>query len=281
MQLKNSLIIGGVGMVVGVGMAVAGWMNNAEPNFTWDKGPKVVKIHKLHKTFTNQDIKAIQLNNSNNFVEIRRGTQWQVTMNSANANQSAQVRDGRLIVKAPEEKFVLTTNPYDQAVTITVPHHVNLDNLDIVSDEGGVLVDGIQAKTATISGQNGGIRLQNYTGEQVTGDYNNGDAAFENVQLNRLSVTGGDGYIDLDNVKLTQTSDITTSQGNVFLEDVQVPGIDAKTTFGNIKFDNDNDDMFDDEDDYHDTKQHQRDYNTGDQNNALKIRSDSGDISHD
>jgi len=284
MQLKTSLIIGGVGMVIGIGMITGGVMNGAEPNFTWDNGPKIVKIHTLHKTFTNQNIKAIQLNNSNNFVEIHRGTQWQVKMQSANANQSAQVRDGRLIVKAPEEKLVLTPNAYDQAVTITVPRHVNLDKLDIVSDDGSVLVDGINVKTANISSQNGGIRLQNYVGEQVISDYNDGDAAFENVQLNKLSITGGNGYINLKNVKLAQASDITTGQGNVFLNDLQAAGVDAKTTFGAITVDDDSslDDSYDtDGNNNGDTKHKQREYQTGDQNNVLKIRSDSGDISHD
>jgi len=285
MQLKTSLIIGGVGMVIGIGMITGGVMNGAEPNFTWDNGPKIVKIHTLHKTFTNQNIKAIQLNNSNNFVEIHRGTQWQVKMQSANANQSAQVRDGRLIVKAPEEKLVLTPNAYDQAVTITVPRHVNLDKLDIVSDDGSVLVDGINVKTANISSQNGGIRLQNYVGEQVISDYNDGDAAFENVQLNKLSITGGNGYINLKNVKLAQASDITTGQGNVFLNDLQAAGVDAKTTFGGITVDDDGsslDDSYDTNGNNDSGVEHkQREYQTGDQNNALKIRSDSGDISHD
>lgn len=266
MKLKHALIIGGVGMAIGGVMMAGSYMSGANLNVAWHDGPKVVKIKHINKTFAGQDIKQLRVTNDNNYVEIKRGTEWRVKMTTINANMSTQLRDGVLTVHATDQDNVMTTMSYDPAVTITVPDGVKLDKLDLTSENGGISVKGLAVTQSLLRNDNGGIRLENVNGDTVKSEAENGATRLQNVTLKSAHITTDNGQVKLNNTTLTEMSDVTAENGQVVLQGVTAPGMAIKTDSGYLTAQG------------FDLPAGAKDYQTGDQNKALHVQTTNGMI---
>ncbi len=157
------------------------------------------------------------------------------------------------------------------------------ESLQIESDNGRIMIEGIDVKTADIRTDNGRIEINNMANDNLTVNSDNGRINLANVDASTVTTKSSNGKIVLNHVTGTLSSKTNNGSISLITEDLE-RSIDFKTDNGKIeiqtekeptnvifdlKTDNGSIDVF-----------NQSDWDTviGNGDNTIKLETDNGKI---
>lgn len=233
-KLKKPLIVGGVIAVTGTIMMI-GSVNQANFDFSWDKGVKLVDVQKSEQSFKN--VKNLNVNAGAGVIRIEEGAEWSVTAWGVDGEKATATQKGdTLSVEAIKDEgllrgaFFSTPEAFEYSAKITVPSGTKIENLNLTMDDGGVIIDGISAKNTKITSGRGGANLREFTGDVLSMTTKDGRLSLDDVSLKSMKVTGRDASIYGSFLKVTDESQIELRDGNVNISAVDVPGLNLETS---------------------------------------------------
>jgi hypothetical protein len=156
------------------------------------------------------DFSEISIDCSVADLTIKSGSDYRLSFSGvSDLEPTASVKDGVLTIKQPNSTSLGIHNTNNCKMTLTVPDDCKLDSIDVSSDVGDILFDGLTASTVYISSDVGDITL--------TGcDFSEFDATSD---IGDIELNSG---VDLSDAKISLITDLGT---------VSVNGTSHKTEF--------------------------------------------------
>lgn len=232
-KLKKPLILGGTIFAVGAVMMV-GTVSQANFDFGWDKGVKLVDVKKSEETF--KGVKNVNINANSGMIRIVEGSEWAVTTWAVDGKKATAKQNGdTLNVEAVKDESLLrgaffsTPEAFEYSAKITVPKGTKIENLNLAADDGGFLVEGIDAKNIKATSGRGGLNISDGTADSLEMTTKDGRLAMSDLTLKNLKVTGRDASVYGSYLTVTEKSDITLRDGNVNVNRVKAPGLNLNT----------------------------------------------------
>lgn len=232
-KLKKPLIIGGVIVAVGAVMMI-GSVGHANFDFGWDKGIKLVDVKKSEQTF--KGVKSLNVNANSGVIAIEQGPDWSVTSWAIDGRKAAATQKGdTLSVEAIKGEgyargaFLSTPEAFQYSAKITVPYGTKIENLNLTMDDGGIVMDDIDAHTTKITSGTGGANLRGFTGDTLSMTTKDGRLSLDDVNVNKLHVEGRDAHVYGSFLTVAKAGDITLRDGNVKFSMVTAPGLNLNT----------------------------------------------------
>lgn len=232
-KLKKPLIIGGAIAAAGTIMMI-GTAAQANFDFGWDKGVKLVNVKKSEEAF--KGVKNINLNANSGMIRIEEGSEWSVTSWAVDGQKATAKQNGdTLTVEAVKDESILrgaffsTPEAFEYSAKITVPSGTKIENLNLTADDGGFVIQGVDAKKIKATSGRGGVNISEGLVDSFEMTTKDGRLSMNDMSLKTLNVTGRDAYVYGSFVKVADASKVELRDGNVNLSSVEAPGLNLQT----------------------------------------------------
>lgn len=276
-MLKKLVMVASVLLIIGI----VGSLFNFKTLYS-DKEMKEEKIidtvfDTINISVDSAKIELIPTNEKNAILEYRT--------NYSDYNFSSEVKNSTLEVHVDMNQKKLFRFDFfskGSALKLYIPKK-QYESLQIESDNGRIMIEGIDVKTADIRTDNGRIEINNMASDNLTANSNNGRINLANVDASTVTTKSSNGKIVLNHVTGTLSSKTNNGSISLITEDLE-RSIDFKTDNGKIeiqtekeptnvifdlKTDNGSIDVF-----------NQSDWDTviGNGDNTIKLETDNGKI---
>jgi DUF4097 and DUF4098 domain-containing protein YvlB len=143
-------------------------------------------------------------------LTIKSGSDYRLSFSGvSDLEPTVSVKKGVLTIKQPNSINIGIHNTYSCEMTLTVPADCKLDSIDVSSDVGDILFDGLTASTVSVSSDVGNITLTGCDFSEFDATSDIGDIEFHSG-------------VDLSDAKFSLITDLGT---------VSVNGTSHKTEF--------------------------------------------------
>ena len=276
-MLKKLVMVASVLLIIGI----VGSLFNFKTLYS-DKEMKEEKIidtvfDTINISVDSAKIELIPTNEKNAILEYRT--------NYSDYNFSSEVKNSTLEVHVDMNQKKLFRFDFfskGSALKLYIPKK-QYESLQIESDNGRIMIEGIDVKTADIRTDNGRIEINNMASDNLTVNSDNGRINLANVDASTVTTKSSNGKIVLNHVTGTLSSKTNNGSISLITEDLE-RSIDFKTDNGKIeiqtekeptnvifdlKTDNGSIDVF-----------NQSDWDTviGNGDNTIKLETDNGKI---
>lgn len=276
-MLKKLVMVASVLLIIGI----VGSLFNFKTLYS-DKEMKEEKIidtvfDTINISVDSAKIELIPTNEKNAILEYRT--------NYSDYNFSSEVKNSTLEVHVDMNQKKLFRFDFfskGSALKLYIPKK-QYESLQIESDNGRIMIEGIDVKTADIRTDNGRIEINNMANDNLTVNSDNGRINLANVDASTVTTKSSNGKIVLNHVTGTLSSKTNNGSISLITEDLE-RSIDFKTDNGKIeiqtekeptnvifdlKTDNGSIDVF-----------NQSDWDTviGNGDNTIKLETDNGKI---
>ncbi|TXL65096.1 DUF4097 domain-containing protein [Cerasibacillus terrae] len=276
-MLKKLVMVASVLLIIGI----VGSLFNFKTLYS-DKEMKEEKIidtvfDTINISVDSAKIELIPTNEKNAILEYRT--------NYSDYNFSSEVKNSTLEVHVDMNQKKLFRFDFfskGSALKLYIPKK-QYESLQIESDNGRIMIEEIDVKTADIRTDNGRIEINNMASDNLTANSNNGRINLANVDASTVTTKSSNGKIVLNHVTGTLSSKTNNGSISLITEDLE-RSIDFKTDNGKIeiqtekeptnvifdlKTDNGSIDVF-----------NQSDWDTviGNGDNTIKLETDNGKI---
>lgn len=276
-MLKKLVMVASVLLIIGI----VGSLFNFKTLYS-DKEMKEEKIidtvfDTINISVDSAKIELIPTNEKNAILEYRT--------NYSDYNFSSEVKNSTLEVHVDMNQKKLFRFDFfskGSALKLYIPKK-QYESLQLESDNGRIMIEGIDVKTADIRTDNGRIEINNMANDNLTVNSDNGRINLANVDASTVTTKSSNGKIVLNHVTGTLSSKTNNGSISLITEDLE-RSIDFKTDNGKIeiqtekeptnvifdlKTDNGSIDVF-----------NQSDWDTviGNGDNTIKLETDNGKI---
>lgn len=227
-MLKKLVMVASVLLIIGI----VGSLFNFKTLYS-DKEMKEEKIidtvfDTINISVDSAKIELIPTNEKNAILEYRT--------NYSDYNFSSEVKNSTLEVHVDMNQKKLFRFDFfskGSALKLYIPKK-QYESLQIESDNGRIMIEGIDVKTADIRTDNGRIEINNMANDNLTVNSDNGRINLANVDASTVTTKSSNGKIVLNHVTGTLSSKTNNGSISLITEDLE-RSIDFKTDNGKIE----------------------------------------------
>ncbi len=121
----------------------------------------------------------------------------------------------------------------DNKVTIFVPRDAVIDKMDVFSNMGTIVVDGISSNTISLKALFGDVKAINTNSTQATFNLSSGKLTIENSNINNCQIDNSYGDIILTNI-ISDGFTANCSAGRIKIEDGNIKNANIIDSYGDI-----------------------------------------------
>lgn len=124
----------------------------------------------------------------------------------------------------------------DNKVTVFIPNNTDMQNIDISSDMGTIVVDGISSQTMAVKASFGDVRANGITSSQTSFNLSSGKLTIENSNINNCTIDNSYGDIILNDI-MSDGFTANCSAGRIKIEDGNIKNANIINSYGDIDLD--------------------------------------------
>lgn len=197
--MKKTIIIGAIIFIIGAILAFIGLSNGASTSLVWQNGLKIDR--RINQTKQVSKFNSIHLDTNNYEVKIKSGTNYSVEVKGSKMDKPKVVVSHKALTieSAENESGTFGFNDHDNEIIITVPNGTKLDD--------------------------------------VTGSTNYYELEINNITANNINLDT-DSSLDANNLIVTGGGHITSTNGEIDLENSNLTNVNIKQTNGSVSAEN-------------------------------------------